>query len=287
MWILTRLLVAALSVGGHHTLMAQIVSSDQQPLQLSAQAEGRPTPLDAEIPNTLERVADSLVGSHEGFPSGTNADWAHKPRMGKGIHPPQDWSAVIPWGQVYVQKPGNPATNTRVQIKDIAAWYISKSDGRWRKWIATHSVDGAMYREDFAGDATDPKPEAPIRMEASGGQSAKPGRGFNFHFWPSSPGRVTMNPSDIAGVWTVYKVRLIQDKPSDPDDRAKARFVASGGGDYWRSLHAPWKADWSNNGDIGIGKFHVVTSEWQSINFTTLTLDQLRQNPPPIDQPLQ
>jgi Ricin-type beta-trefoil lectin domain-like len=246
-----------------------------------------PPPVNGETPNSLERVADSMSGSHEGFPSGTNADWAQKPRMGRGNNPPKDWFAMTPWGQIYVERQGNPAVNTRVQIKDMAAWYISKSDGRWRKWVASPSVEGNMYREDFANDATNPNPEAPIRAEVSGGKSAKPGGGYNFHFWPAMPSRVAMDPNDIAGVWTVFKVRLIKDKPDGIDDRSKARFIASAGADYWRSLDAQWKSDWSNNGDIGIGKFYVVTNDWQSINFTTLTLDQLRQNPPPISNPFQ
>jgi Ricin-type beta-trefoil lectin domain-like len=244
-------------------------------------------PAAGEIANTLERVADSMVGNHEGFPNGVDGDWALKPRMGMGNNARQDWPFMTPWGQVYVEKQGNPAVNTRVQVKDIAAWYLSKRDGRWRKWIAAPSVEGAMFREDFAGDITNPNPEAPIRAEASGGKSAKPGGGFNFHFWPPAPTRVAIDTGDIAGVWTVFKVRLIKDNPAGPDDRAQARFVASAGGDYWRSLTAPQKSDWSNNGDIGIGKFYFVTNDWQSINFTTLTPDQLRQNPPPIGNPLQ
>ncbi len=253
---------------------------------LSAVGE-TPPPVAGEIANTLERVADSMTGSHEGFPNGVNSDWALKPRMGRGNNPPQDWFAVTPWGQVYLEKQGNPAVNTRIQVKDIAAWYISKSDGRWRKWMASASVQGNMYREDFANDATNPNPADPIRVEASGGKSAKPGGGYNFHFWPATPPRVAMDPNDIAGVWTVFKVRLVKDNPNGVDDRSKARFIASAGADYWRSIDAQWKSDWSNNGDIGIGKFYFVTNDWQSINFTTLTLDALRQNPPPINNPFQ
>jgi Ricin-type beta-trefoil lectin domain-like len=241
-----------------------------------------PPPAPGEIANTLERVADSMTGSHEGFPNGVNGDWALKPRMGMGNNAREDWPFMTPWGQIYVEKQGNPAINTRVQIKEIAAWYLSKTDGRWRKWIATPDVEGAMFREDFAGDITNPNPEAPIRAEPSGGKSAKPGGGFNFHFWPPAPTRVAIDTKDIGGIWTVFKVRLIKDNPSGPDDRAQARFVASAGGDYWRSLTAPQKSDWSNNGDIGIGKFYFVTNDWQSINFTTLTLEQLRRNPPPL-----
>jgi hypothetical protein len=54
------------------------------------------------------------------------------------------------------------------------------------------------------------------------------------------------------------------------------------GGDYWLNLTAKWN-NWQTNGDIGIGKFKYVTTGWRAFNMTTLSPEQITQNPPPLE----
>ncbi len=228
------------------------------------------------IENTLETVISDMQGSHEARPHGVSGDagWSSGPRVGMG-NDPGNWRAMIAWGQVYEPVGKNPATNTRVQIRNIEAYYLSKADNKWHQWQALKVVEGAAYLESFADDTNQP---ADLRTEPDSTISVIAGDGYNFHFW--TPYRTEIDPDDIKGVFTTVQARLIVDDPKQPDDRDQARFMLSVGGDYWKTMDAEWDY-WTTNGDIGIGKFRFVTTDWQSFNMHTLTPAALRENPPP------
>jgi hypothetical protein len=205
----------------------------------------------------------------------TSYSWASGPRIGWGNNP-QGFQAMTAWGQLYEAATGNSATNTRVQIRNIRAYMLSKRDGQWYLLQSSTGVEGAAFREDYVANINQP---ANIRYEPDGSISVKVGQGYNFHFW--SPGRAPIDPNDVDGIFTTVQARLIIDNPQQADDRTQARYLLSMGGDYWLNLTANW--DYlKTNGDIGIGKFKYVTTNWQAFNMTTLSAEQLGQNPPPI-----
>ncbi|RMG76955.1 MAG: hypothetical protein D6711_02750 [Chloroflexi bacterium] len=228
--------------------------------------------------NSLQTIIQDMTLPHEGRPHGvpSNFDWALQPRIGMGNNP-GDFRAFIAWGQVYEAAEGNPATNTRVQLRDIQAYYLSQRDQQWHLLQRSYLVDGAAYREDFAGDDNHP---ADMRLEADGSVSVKAGNGYNFHFWAAS-GRVAITPDDIAGIFVTVQARLILDDPALPDDRANARYLLSVGADYWLDETVGWQ-NWETNADVAIGRFRYVTPDWQSFNMTTLTATELSANPPPF-----
>ena len=135
--------------------------------------------------NTVELLISDMQGPHEARPRGVpdNQEWAFNPRIAMG-NDPGDWQAMITWGQFYEPVEGNPATNTRVQIRDIKAYYLSKTDNEWHLWQESEVVEGAAYVEDFAGDESIP---ADIRTEEEGVSVAPAGEGYNFHFWTPFP----------------------------------------------------------------------------------------------------
>lgn len=228
-----------------------------------------------EIPNSLDLIIGDMTLPHEGRPHGVpdSYSWAAGPRVGMG-NDPGTFRAMIAWGQLYEDAEGNPATNTRVQIRDIRA-YILRGDGQWHLLQSSQRVEGALYREDFAGDVNIP---GEIRREDDGSISVIAGQGHNFHFW--TPQRSPIDPDDIHGVFTTVQARLIVDDPALPDDRHTARYLMSMGADYWLSTTAQWD-NWTTNGDIGIGRFRYVTPAWQWFNMTSLSEAELRQHPPP------
>jgi Right handed beta helix region len=154
---------------------------------------------------TNPQASNNMTLRHEARPHGVPDyyDWADKPRLGYGNEPPKTWSAITAWGQVYEPVQGNPATNTRVQIKNIQSWILSKKDGKWHLVQSSKDVAGAAYLEDFKGDVNKP---ADIRYEPDGIISVTAGDGFNFYFW-SSADRGTIDPNDIAGVFTSVQAR--------------------------------------------------------------------------------
>lgn len=232
----------------------------------------------SETINSLETIIYDMKPPHEARPRGvpSNYNWTFGPRIGRGNNS-QGFKAMIAWGQLYEAEEGNTATNTRVQIRDIQAYILSKKDGKWRSFESSKLIAGSAYREDYAGDVSQ---AADIRYEQDGSISVKAGNGYNFHFW-SANGRAEIEPGDIGGVLTTVQARLVIDDPQKPDDRNQARYLLSMGGDYWLNLTAKWD-NWKTNGDIGIGKFKYVEQEWQAFNMTTLSPDEIYQNPPPI-----
>ncbi len=226
---------------------------------------------------TLDEIVNDMILPHEGRPHGvpSSADWSYKPRIG-AVEPPADWNAAIAWGQLYEWSAGNPATNTRVQIKDLELYYLSKIDHKWHLLQKSARVGGANYVEDFHDDLNKP---ADIKYPVDGGVSVTCGGGYNFHFWPTS-GRIKFPANEVAGCFVTVKARLILANPSGNDDRDSAKFVMSVGGDWWLSLTAAWD-QWKTNADMGIGRFRFVTPEWKSFNMYSVPKDTIIQNPPP------
>jgi hypothetical protein len=215
---------------------------------------------------------------HEGRPSGVPAtyDWALRPRLGMGNNP-GNFAAFIAWGQLYEAAEKNPATNTRVEIRNIRAYYLSKKDQKWYLLQNATAVEGAFYTEDFVDNLNKP---SDARREAGGGISVTAGRGYNYHFWP--PSRVMLTKDDIGGIFTTVQARLILADPQKTDDRASAKYLLSMGADYWLSLSAQWD-NFKTNADVGIGRFKYVKPEWRAFNMSTVPEAELRRNPPPLE----
>ena len=229
--------------------------------------------------NTLQTIANDMHLPHatklHGVPDAY--DWANKPRLGRG-NDPGAFKAFIAWGQVYESAQGNLAINTRVQLRNLEAFLLSKKTNQWTRLQFSADVEGAAFKEDFANNASQPPQQ---RREPDGGVSVTAGGGYNFHFWCSC-GRSTIDPLDIAGVFTTVQARLILNDAKIADDRATAQYLLGMGADYWLDQSAQWKADWSANGDVGIGRMKFVTNDWQAFNMTTVTLSDLEKNPPPL-----
>jgi hypothetical protein len=241
-----------------------------------------PTPTDIYGPNginSLQTIIDDMKAPHESRPMGAPiwAEWSRRPCLEYG-NDPQGFTALLAWGQLYVDRRGNPATNTRVQIRDIKAYVLSKSDGKWHLVQDSRLVDGAAFREDYKDDINKP---ADIRYEEDGSISVTAGDGYNFHFWTAG-GRATIDPNDIAGIFATVQARLIVDDPNLPDDRDIARYLLDMGADYWKDLDAEWDY-WTTNKQVGAGKFKFVGVEWKAFNMITLSEEEIRANPPPLD----
>lgn len=229
--------------------------------------------------DVASQISGDMTGSNEGHPHGVplSWDWANGPAMSQGNNP-EGQQAMTTWGVVYEAAQGNPASNTRVNIRNVQAWFLSKSKGTWTMIQNTSAPDGDAYVEDFSGDSNKP---ADIRREADGTISVTAGGGYNFHFYPSP--RASIDPNDIGGIVTIFQARLIVGDASRPDDRSTANYLAGAGGDYYPSLTGSWPGNTSYNPGIAIGKEKYVKTYWRSFAMSTVPAAQLSQNPPPID----
>lgn len=228
--------------------------------------------------NSVATIISDMKPPHDAAPHGVpkHYSWVKGPEIGMGNNP-KNFKAMIAWGQLYEPEQGNPAKNTRVQIRNIKSYILSKKTKKWRLLRSSAGVDGAAYKEDFGGNATKP-PD--VRVEKDGSISTKAGGGYNYHFW-SKNGRSTIDPNDVAGIFTTCQARLVVDNARKPDDRSKAKYLLNMGGDYWLDLAAPWD-NFKTNGGIGMGRFKYVKTNWQAFNMTTVPESELRRNPPPL-----
>lgn len=254
------------------------------PPRVSSVAPSRPstssTVTSSNLPAYLQEIINDMKLPHEGNPHGvpSSYNWARSPRVGMGINMPEGWNAATAWGQVYEAAEGNPATNTRVQLRNMRMYYFSKSQQKWITLQSTTSVSGGAYTENFAGNANRP---ADTRNESGngGGISVTAGDGYNYHFWPTGQ-RVTLDRNDIAAIYSTCQARLIVGDKSKPDDRDSARYLLSVGGDYWYNTSIGW-AEFKTNGDWAIGRFKYVKKEWRSFSGWAGDESILRKNPPP------
>ena len=239
------------------------------------------TPGSPAAPSTslAAQIANDMQGSNEGHPHGVplSYDWANGPALVMGNNA-SGWQAITSWGALYEAAEGNPATNTRVNIRNMQTYLLQKSTGRWVLLQNTSKPNGEAYLEDFAGDVNKP---ADVRTESDGTISATAGGGYNFHFYP--PNRASINPSDIGGIVTILQARLITADPNRPDDRSTARYLLNSGADYYPGLTGGWPGNASYNPGVALGKMKYVKTDWRSFAMTTISQSQLEVNPPPVD----
>lgn len=240
------------------------------------------TMVSQDMPNTVDLIIQDMTLSHQGLPHGVpeSYNWAKGP-VSETQSVPERLGAMVAWGQVYEDICGNPAQNTRVQIRDIRAYALSKRDNQWHLLQSSIQVEGAAYWESFVPHISK---AADVRVEKDSSISVKAGGGFNFHFW--TPTRALIQPEDIAGIFTTIQARLVIDDPSLPDDRFKARYLLNMGADLWRDTTIDFDKE-ENNPDLGMGRFKYVTTGWQSFNMLYVVggIDEnvFRENPPPLN----
>ena len=228
--------------------------------------------------SAVAQTASDMQGPNEATPHGVplSFEWAHGPVVIMGNNP-RGWRAITSWGAVYIPANGNPATNTRVNIRDMQTYFLQKSSGKWLLLQNTSTPTGAAYREDFSEDSNKP---ADIRLEPDGTISATAGDGFNFHFYPKT--RASINPNDMGGIVVVLQARLLVGDAGKPDDRASAKYLCGSGADYYPDLIGGWPGNASFNPGVAIGKLKFVKPQWRSFAMTTLSKGQLQRNPPPV-----
>jgi hypothetical protein len=224
-----------------------------------------------------------MKGAHEGRLAGVGpyCNWQYKPRLNFGNDPNRGhYSRFQFWGIVYSEAGSKLPQNVRIQIRNPRAYYLSKRDQHWHSLQKDVTVDGLHYPEDFNGGAV----KADTRLEGDGSRSITMIEHYNYHFWPASPEiqKVKIDPNDVAGIFTNFQARLIPDHSGENPDFSQVRFMAQSGGDYW--VYPPTgKGNPTENDDAGMGKFKFLTPDWQYFNMHTLTEEEIRKNPPPLN----
>jgi hypothetical protein len=220
--------------------------------------------------------------------SATPSWWQPNDRSFKSDAP---WNVLLPWMVIFdgVQ---NTASNTRVEMRNLKAYYLSRSSGTW-KLLADGPIDGNNYPKTLIGSDTT---RADLRIEQDGTVSVKPAGGnAAFHGWCCGAQPIPVD--DIAAVFITMQARLSIDNPALPDDRANAQYLVQVGGDYYPTAQTSVEAfaPTGYNPGIGLSRFKKMGPQWQSISFSTIdsvpqdpvggviSEAEFRSNPPPLD----
>jgi hypothetical protein len=193
---------------------------------------------------------------------------------------------LLPWAVIF-DGVGHSATNTRVQLRNMVAYYKSRATGQWVSIGESAGLDGYSTPKSnlFNGSIAEDK-----RTNADGSVEIKPPSDINFawHGWWQK-GRAPIPGSDIAALYVSLQARLVVDNPALPDDRAAARLLVWAGSDYYGE--SSWTVP---NPGAASSRIKRVTNSWQAFSATTLTdvgaqepgggitSAQLRAAPPPI-----
>lgn len=224
------------------------------------------------------QIAGDMTGSNEGAPHGvpSSYDFYYGPVIGEGNNIAPN-TAVEWWGALYVGPNGNPATNTWVNIRACALYWLNSSTGKWTAYTFTPAdISSDYFSENFQ---TDYDTSVPMRLESDGSFSIYTVAGKVAHFYAPYP-RIPVSNSQIGGFVAIMEARLILDNASGTNDMATASYLLDSGADPYPSTTGPGI---ENNPNIGMGKFKYVTTSWRSFAMTTMTLTQLQNNPPPVN----
>jgi len=217
-----------------------------------------------------EAINQNTRGHSQGYPKGLSWD--------TGVYgtttltpAPSGFSAVTGWGVVYPEAgaPVSPNAASAVQIANFKT-SVHLTNGTWVE-VQNQGQVGITafhYVADFSNDQHIPLGEQTL-SDGSVSLDAPPA-GYNDHFWPTVRG--TFTPGTVDGVFVEADM-----KTSD----ANANLVAQIGADWWRNSTASYANGFANNPVVGGNNFIKLTTQWQTLYYTSLSPQQLQADPPP------
>jgi len=236
--------------------------------------------------NTVQAIYDDMHLPHQGHPYGMPSSYdMYQGPVVRGIGSGEsDFHILVPGGLVYEETERSSSTNTRVQIRNLRGYVLDKSDNTWKQ-LPEVPIEYANSAGDLSGS---PTTATDLRQEPEG-ISARllSGSTDAFQFNTERIDIHAIYQKDLlelaAQVFVTYEARLILDDEHGEDDRHLAHYVADAGCSVWRRFDSVWEPDFSQNHDIGFGRFKYVTNDWQCFNIVTdISLSGLQQNPPPL-----
>jgi hypothetical protein len=219
-------------------------------------------------------INQNTPGDSQGYPLGVPTDysWYSGDTGASDGTPPSNFSSITGWGQIYPEA-GEPVDSTAsVQIENFQT-YVLLTNGSWVlvQNQSTDGISGAHYVADFSGNSSIPWSET-TSSDGSVSVGAPPS-GYNDHFYPGERG--TYAPGTVEGVFVEASM-----KTSD----ANANLVANLGADWWLNSTAPYVSQngvMVNNPGVGMSDWVKLTTQYQSLYYTSLSAAQLAADPPP------
>jgi hypothetical protein len=222
-------------------------------------------------------IRQNSAGQSEGFPAGVprSYSWYRGWNAGGKMAPPDDFTAVEGWGQVYPKVGAAAAdanSNATIEVANAKTYVHIKQTGQW-VLVQDQSklqMTGAHFVPDFAGNEAIPMKVTPL----PGGQTAfdAPPAGYNNHFWYKSRG--TYAAGTVDAIYVQMDMRVTD---------SNLKLVAMVGADWWRDASAPYLDDHSNNPGIGGTNWVELSIQWKTLGYYSMSTERFRENlPPPL-----
>ncbi len=192
-------------------------------------------------------------------PAETYHDWYYGWRPGNGPNPPAGFSAQVGWYELFTNRSKPPGPHNW----GVAVLRIIELEERNNKWIILRdTTDPKKLGIGMRIGSYTPQKSLPIETRTRNGrfEIKMPDEGGNFHGFPE---QMSINGSGATNRLVLTKIGMVVWDENKPDDRAQAirdgkAAVCHVGLDYWRYVGAPFKTDFSNNSDMGIGRSRVI-----------------------------
>jgi hypothetical protein len=218
-----------------------------------------------------DAIYQNTRGNSQGYPAGLS--WDTGVYGTSTLTPaPSGFSSLTGWGVIYPEAGAPVSANAASDTVQIANYttYVHLTNGSWAEVQnqAQDGIGGAHYVADFSGNANVPWTEQKL---SDGSVSVDaPQVGYNDHFWPGVRG--TYTPGTVDGVFIEANMKT---------NDASANLVAQLGADWWLNSTAQYVSGFANNPVVGGSDFTKLTTQWQTLYYTSLSPQQLTADPPP------
>ena len=223
----------------------------------------------------IAAIAQNTAGNSQGVPAGVPSSWSWYAGYDlQTVMPPANFTACTGWGQVYPAAGAAIDTNSAasVSVEGFQTWVLTAAGA----WVELQSqvglIDGPLecvrYAADYEGNVST---ALKTTVNSDGSVSMPlPGSGYVNNFWTEDRG--VFSGGSVIGIFVTAAV-----KASD----ANNGLIANLGADWWLSTSAPYVASGANNPGVGSSNWIALTTAWQTLYFTSLSMAALQANPPP------
>jgi len=203
----------------------------------------------------------------EGAP---DVDWAYQGRLWNG-NDPETRTHINPWGNIFRTDGNPPPSDVAVEVGDLSLYILYS--GVWQRVTYNKRVDGAMYPATFEGWDSGTTPTVPATVYTGPGSFVVADvaiEDWAYHFYLP---RIAITGT-IEGIIVSFEARIVSKTAQDVSAYA-GTLLAQTGCDYKNS-------DGSEIRDAFVSSMMPISTSFKRLYGTTLTVEELRGNPPPI-----
>jgi Carbohydrate binding module (family 6) len=269
---------ASAKLKGKHALYLVFVGDDMvdvaslQFSKASAVAPSDPHPAEpAGAVNSLQNIIDDMTMQSTGNGRAQNEAAVHfsgsylqakalLPGLAEGVNNITSWCWAF-------RSPGDPSSNTEVQVRHQEAYALLASTGNWVRVNGGRpsGFQGTVAAADLGSYLKTEKAIDADTIQVNPGRIAGRSDLVSYEMWTPDAGSSLINFRDVVAVYATCQMRLAKGDPNGVDDRAEARFAGQVGFDLWNRNGGGFFPG-TTFADGSGGRMERIGAEWQAHN---------------------